>query len=133
MTTMAVELQGMRTAIKHSLVEWANRHPTYKPLWNRVTEDVRKIALDAIDEMDQHKPGYYEVWWATNHNRYIRRPDYSQKQLALLHEVFYAYLSAFSSGRLITSGKYPPEHREDEPGDSDTQSTTPRRKTKIRR
>jgi len=122
---LALDLQGLRNAIKRSLTEWASHHGVYKDMWARMAPDTRSIAFDAIDEMGAHKPGTFEVWWATHHNRYVRRPGCTQKQMSLLHEVFFAYLGAFARGELLSGDAGT--------GSEDAEERAPRRKAKGRR
>lgn len=105
MSVIALDLQGLHTALKRSFVDWSSKHPKYGALWKKINENTVQIAFDAIEEMKAHKPGYFEVWWAVNHNRYIRRKEMTQKQLILLHEVFHAYLAWLARSKLSSVGK----------------------------
>jgi hypothetical protein len=99
-----IQLHGLHAAIKRSFVRWSREHPKYSEMFSRISEDTLAIAFDAIDEMTLHKPGMMEVWWATNHNRYVRRPKITQKETQLLFEIFYNYLGAFARGELSGDG-----------------------------
>lgn len=131
----AMELQGLNSAIKRSFASWADESQKYTGMWQRISADTRAIAFDAIDEMNVHKPGFFEVWWATNHNRYIRRPKVTQKESQLLFEIFYAYLSAFSRGELLAAEEAAAEAaQEDEDEEPQREVIAPSRtKTRGRR
>ena len=127
----ALDLSGLQAALKRAFILWAKGEPRYAPLFRRITPDTLQVAFDALDEMQVAKPGYFEVWWATNHNRYVRRPGVTQRQLSLLHEVFFAFLSRLARGELTPDDGAETDVEKVE-GNAD-EERAPRRKTKGRR
>ena len=87
--------------LKVSFETWGKNNVKYKKLYKAITSGAKSIALKFFAEAPTIKPGSYEVWWATNHNRFIY--DVPQRDLIVLHECMYNFLSEFARGEL---GKY---------------------------
>jgi hypothetical protein len=75
----------------------ANR-TKYRALFEVLPVEIRRIFFEAFCEMESLKPGIYDLWWVVNHNRYIR--DFKQRDLILVHEIMYFFLSNYCDGTL---------------------------------
>jgi hypothetical protein len=80
-----------------ALERWANR-TKYRALFEVLPVEIRRIFFEAFCEMESLKPGIYDLWWVVNHNRYIR--DFKQRDLILVHEIMYFFLSNYCDGTL---------------------------------
>lgn len=89
--------------MKISLDNFCKGHKHYGPLFKSIPKETRGIAYTALAEMPTIKPGIYDLWWATQHNRFIR--DHKQRDLLVVHEVMYHFASAFARGALGDSPK----------------------------
>lgn len=107
--TLVTEINGLQNSLKRTFVTWAEGHPKWSLVYKKIPREVVAIAFDALAEMRSIKPGTFEVWWAENHNRYIRRVGVTQMALQRLHEVFYHFLSAFARGELNGKKSAPKE------------------------
>ena len=87
--------------LKVSLEKWGKNNEKYRKLYKDISKGAKSIAFKFFEESPIIKPGSYEIWWATNHNRFIK--DVKQRELNLLHEILYNFLSEFARGEL---GKY---------------------------
>ena len=97
MATTAESL-GVSTMLRISLENWAKNSAGYSLLFKTLSKDVLNIANDAFNEMHKIAPGVYDFWWAKNHVRYINHCK--QRELLLLHEIMYKFLTAFARGEL---------------------------------
>lgn len=104
MADTAVEMSGMTQALMRAFQTWAKPHPKYARFVVAFSDPMRDILCDAFSELQDDryrlKPAGWEVWWATHHNRYIRRTGVTQKELLRVHEVMYHFLTAFARGEL---------------------------------
>lgn len=92
------ETSGVSLALKTSLENWAKQNTTYKDLFKTLRKEVLQVAYDAFEEMPRPAPGVYDFWWAQSHNRYIK--SIKQRELLLLHEIMYNFLTAFARGQV---------------------------------
>ena len=86
-----------RAIFSKSFNRWASKS-VYRKLIKKLSRAALKVAYTALVEMDTIKPGTYDTWWATHHNRFIRKV--TQRELILIHECMYHYLTAFARGEL---------------------------------
>jgi hypothetical protein len=99
-TQIEVNFNAISNALKISLDNWGKSSARYAPLYKTLPRDVLAIGHAGLEEMTPVKPGGWEVWWAKNHNRFIRASGVKQRDLILLHEIMYHFLTAFSRGQL---------------------------------
>ncbi len=92
------EIQALTGALKLALDTWGKKSPKYSGLYKALPRDVLEIAHKALEEMTVIKPGSWEIWWATQHMRFIG--SFKQMHLMILHEIMYHFLSAFARGEL---------------------------------
>jgi hypothetical protein len=100
--TAVMESVAMPIVLKTALENWAKNNTQYSALFKSLSKDVLKIVDDAFKEMPRVKPGEYDYWWARNHVRYTKQCK--QRELLLLYEIMYHFLTAFSRGQLESSG-----------------------------
>lgn len=101
----SVDFNGISNALKVSLDNWGKASPKYAGLYKTLSHDVLMIGHAALEEMTLVKPGGFEVWWAMQHNRFIRNKGIKQREVLLLHEIMYHFLTAFSRGQLADERK----------------------------
>lgn len=118
--TAAIDMSGLSTALKVSLDNWAKHEPKYAALYKTLSKEVLSVAHAGLEEMRDVKPGGWESWWALNHDRFIRKPGVLQRELLLLHEIMYHFLTRLSRGTL--------DH---EPNESRTTERKTKNKTKA--
>lgn len=94
-----VEFAGLTNALKVSLDNWGSKHGIYAPMFNGMSKALREVAHCFLEETKLLKPSGYEVWWAREHNRFIRS-KLQQRELIVLHEIMYHFLSDFARGQL---------------------------------
>lgn len=75
-----------------------SKHPKLAKVFDRVTEEHYILIDDAFLEMDDHKPGSYDWWWANNHKRYSKK--ITNRQERTVHELMYHFLTDYVRGRL---------------------------------
>lgn len=111
MGELAVSIDGIGQAVIRSFEKWGKNHSRYSKLYRSLTDEILEVAHTALPELQNPryklKPGGWEVWWAENHNRFIRRKGVRQRELLHLHELMYHFLTAFARGEL--------ERQNDEP------------------
>lgn len=90
-----MELSG---ALRVSFDNWGKQSSVYKDLFKSLRKETLVIASKFFEEAQSLKPGTYEVWWAKEHNRFIK--DHKQRELLLLHEIMYNFLTEFARGTL---------------------------------
>ncbi len=98
----AADSVAMPLVLKTALENWAKNSAEYSTLFKSLSKDVVRIAEDAFKEMPRVKPSEYDFWWAKNHNRYINHCK--QRELLLLYEIMYNFLTAFARGQLELVG-----------------------------
>jgi len=96
---MALDLQGLSSVLEVSLDKWA-KHSRYKKQWEKMPDVTKSIASDAFKEMPGIDPGWWDRWWAQQHNRFIRLPEVKQVHLTNLHQIMYYFLTDFARGDL---------------------------------
>ena len=84
--------------LKESFVNWGQNDPVYKNLFNQLNDEAFLIVADAFEELNDHKPGTYEFWWANEHMRY--KGQISNEQMRLVHELMYIFLTKYARGSL---------------------------------
>lgn len=99
------EVAGVTNALKLALEKWAKNNPTYAALYKTLTKDALAVAYAGLEEIQAVKPGAYEMWWATQHNRFIS--NVKQRELILVHEIMYHFLSAFARNELQRENAVP--------------------------
>jgi hypothetical protein len=99
MEKLALNLQGVSAAIKRSFLQWVSKSK-YAQWYADFSEDIKEIIDCAITEVQPLKPGAYDMWWACNHNRWIRKPGVKQAELQRMHEMLFPFLLAFARGSL---------------------------------
>lgn len=86
--------------VRTAFIHWAKNHKKYSRLYKKIGKEVLTVGFIALKEMYPLKPGTYEVWWAKEHNRFIRKKGVTQKELSLLNEIMYYFLTAYCRGEL---------------------------------
>jgi hypothetical protein len=99
MENLALNLQGLTAAIKRSFLKWL-ASSRYAQVYADLSDEVKEIIDVALSEVQPLKPGQYDLWWACNHNRWIRNPGVMQQELQRMHELLFPFLLAFSRGEL---------------------------------
>ncbi len=93
------ELSRAANMLKAAFERWAKKHPIYAAVYKKIpSEVIGGVGFIALEELPYIKPGAYDFWWAKNHVRFMG--EYRQKDLSLLHELMYHFLTAFSRGQL---------------------------------
>lgn len=113
----AVEFNGLTNALKASLDSWGTKHKTYGTMFKGMNPAARAIAHNFLEETKAIKPGSWEVWWAREHNRFIRS-GVMQRELIVLHEIMYHFLTDFSRGKLAERTAKPATNSEKAPARS---------------
>ena len=85
-------------ALRNSLEVWAKNSRAYGALFKTLPKEVLEVALVAFNEMPKVSPSGYDLWWLMNHNRFIYK--HKQRELLLLYEIMYHFLTAFARGEL---------------------------------
>lgn len=85
-------------ALFESFKEWGSKDPQYKKLYKKLNETSFDIVTSAFDELEIHKPGQYDFWWANQHMRWIKK--ISNEQTRLVHELMYQFLTRYARGQL---------------------------------
>jgi len=93
------EVKEMPGIVKAAFREWGSRNTQYSKLFKSLPKEVLEIAADCFDEVRIYIPGSFEVWWASQHNRYIRKVK--QKDITVLHELIYNFLCDLVNDRLM--------------------------------
>lgn len=99
-TQLAEQIDGAAGAYRTSLESWGRSHKKYSPIYKILPKEILEIGFKALDEMKVLKPASWEMWWAMEHNRFIRNKKVRQTELLLLHEIMYHFLTDFVYGRL---------------------------------
>lgn len=102
-------LRELPLVIQESFYIWGEKCKRYAPIFNTIPRDVMQIAFDAFTEIKYLVPGSFELWWATSHNRYIRK--FKQKDISKVQELIYNFLIDLSSGRLNKDEAFKMEKR----------------------
>lgn len=104
MAELTLELSGMTQALYRAFQTWGKHSPKYSKLITAFPVCITDIIQEALSELQDTryklKPGGWEVWWATHHNRFVRRPGVTQKEMLRMHEVMYHFLTALARNEL---------------------------------
>lgn len=87
--------------LKLTLETWASNSKSYKDLFKTLSKEALTVTTAAFNEMGRIAPGTYDFWWAREHVRFIS--VVKQRELLLLHEIMYNFLTAFARGELNES------------------------------
>jgi hypothetical protein len=88
----------MTAMLKTALVAWASKSRGYGPLFAKLSAGAHEIMARALSEMRVLKPGMFDWWWANEHMRFAG--TCSQRELTLVHEIMYYFLTDLARGRL---------------------------------
>ena len=80
-----------------SFKNWGSKDEKYKYLYKKMHEKCFDVVRSCFSEINQYKPGTYELWWAQEHMRF---KNVSDENMRVLHELMYEYLTRYSRGTL---------------------------------
>jgi hypothetical protein len=83
-----------------SLEAWAKKSPAYRDLYKTMSKKIVHIAKDGLSELTSVTPMSWQIWWSKEHNRFIRQPGVTQRELLVLHEIMHQFLTAYARGEL---------------------------------
>jgi hypothetical protein len=85
-------------AVQQGFHAWAGRDPMCKKIYKRLPKETMEVINDSLSEMDNYKPNSFELWWALNHMRYIKR--FKQADLKRIWEIMMKFLTKYIRGEL---------------------------------
>lgn len=94
------DVPGLLGVLRASFDSWGKHHSKFSGMYKSLDKNILIIGHTGLQEMEVPKPGSWEVWWALNHNRFIREKGVRQRDLITLHELMYNYLTDLSRGKL---------------------------------
>lgn len=80
-----------------SFKNWGSKDEKYRKYYKKLHIKCFDIVLACFSEINQYKPGVYELWWAQEHMRF---KGVSNENMRLLHELMYVYLTRYARGTL---------------------------------
>lgn len=94
---IGMSINVLADAIKAAFENWCQVDPIYK----RSAKKLKPAALEMIhagfDELPNYKPGTYNLWYVTNHMRFI---GIAQKDKTLANELTHNFLSKYVRNEL---------------------------------
>lgn len=106
------ELEGVSYVLRAGFHSWARADKKFAALYKKTPAKTFQIVDAALTEMSIFKPGPFVTWWAVNHNRFIKQ--HKQRDIMLVHELMYHYLTAIARGRIQLEESEPGENLQPE-------------------
>lgn len=83
-----------------SFDSWAKASKEYSVLYKTLPREVLKIPFAYFHEEKNINHMTQQLWWAREHNRFIRNKDIKQRELELLNEITVKFITAYLTGKL---------------------------------
>lgn len=94
-----------------SFKNWGSKDRVYKRYFKGLSENALGAISDAFTELQVHKPGTWEFWWANEHMRY--KGKISNQEMRTVHQLIYVFLTKYNNGKLNDNiGKRKPDRAE---------------------
>lgn len=84
-----------------SFKNWGSKDPKYKKLYKKLCDGAFAVITEAFTEIQVHKPGTWDMWWAEEHMRF--KGIVKAETMRLVHELLYVFLTKYSRGELANA------------------------------
>lgn len=97
------EAVSIGKVLMKSFDTWAKGNKEYSKLYGTLPRDVLKIPYAYFHEEKVINHLTYNLWWAKEHNRFIRQEGVKQIHLTILHESVIKFITAYLNKKLGTN------------------------------
>jgi hypothetical protein len=95
------KMENNNLMIFKSFEKWGKSSVKYSDLFITFTNEMKEVPKAFFNEAKQMRTDHYEMWFRNNSFRYSNK--LKQRELLLIHEIMYVFLTDFHYGKVNQS------------------------------